>query len=331
MINDTLGHELGDQLLVQLAARLRVQLGEYCLLARLGADEFIALCEQLGQDAGQAAFQAEVLAEQVLAALEAPYQLDGKDIRCAPRAGITLYPVAGADAQELIKQADLALHQAKARDDGKRLRFFDPESQRLVKRYLDFDTQLQRALEQQELVLHYQIQVDVTRQVIGAEALIRWQHPVSGMVSPAEFIPVAERSGQIIPIGAWVLETACRQLAEWQTNPGSRAWVMALNVSACQFRQADFVDQVRRAIDKEGAPPHLLKLELTEGVLIEDIDATISKMTDLRKLGVGISLDDFGTGYSSLRYLKRLPLTQVKIDQSFVRRNLWHGCDCGRR
>ena len=327
MVNDSLGHAAGDQLLVEVARRLREVLGSGSLIARLGADEFIAVREMRDGDRNQATLQVKELVESVLDELDRPYQINGSEVRCASCAGVSMYPGAGVSAEDLVKQADLALHQAKSAAGRRRVRFFEPQAQEVVRRYLNLHADLLRALERGEFVLHYQPQVDGSGRVRGAEALIRWQHPEEGLVGPAEFIPVAERSGLIIGVGEWVLDSACRQLAQWAALPTSCDWVVALNVSARQFAQADFVDQVRNALLRSGAPARQLKLELTEGLLVDDIDDAVLRMNALRQMGVGLALDDFGTGYSSLRYLKRLPLSQVKIDQSFVRDMLNNGND----
>jgi len=217
-----------------------------------------------------------------------------------------------------LKQADIAMYQAK-KDGRNTLRFFDPVMQSIINTRASLKRELRRAIENQQFSLHYQIQVDSSHLPVGAEALIRWIHPELGLVSPAQFIPMAEESGLILPIGKWVLETACAQLQAWQKNSVTRNLVLAVNVSAIQFRQSDFVAQVKDIIQHYAINPMLLKLELTEGLLLHDIEDTIATMDALTKIGVRFSLDDFGTGYSSLQYLKRLPLDQLKIDQSFVR------------
>ena len=318
IVNSSLGMAAGDVLLIELAKRLRSVLGERCLLARLAADEFVAMREAIGVDAEDAALRSEELVEQALQALEAPYHVVDTTLRCNPFAGVALFS-AEVEAETVIQQADVALHQAKASGDGRRWSFFDPLAQQRARRHLELQVQLQHALENDELRLHFQPQVSEGGRVIGAEALIRWRHPVEGMLSPAEFIPVAERSGLIVPVGYWVLQRACRQLAHWGRSEASAGWTMAVNVSPQQFREPAFVARVEATLREHGVDGRRLKIELTEGIMVDKVSETVAKMNALRALGVGISLDDFGTGYSSLRYLKQLPLTQVKIDQSFVR------------
>jgi EAL domain-containing protein (putative c-di-GMP-specific phosphodiesterase class I) len=219
---------------------------------------------------------------------------------------------------ELLKQADIAMYQAKSAGRNT-LRFFDPETQTALADRALLEAALRVGLQGRQFAIHYQPQVDAARGLIGAEALLRWQHPELGMVSPAQFIPLAEETGLILPIGRWVLETACARLKAWAGDPRTCDLKLAINVSARQFRQPDFVAQVQQALVDSGAPPARLKLELTESLVLDDVEDTIKKMQALRDLGVGFSMDDFGTGYSSLSYLTRLPLEQLKIDQSFVR------------
>jgi EAL domain-containing protein (putative c-di-GMP-specific phosphodiesterase class I) len=244
--------------------------------------------------------------------------LSGQAWHSTPSIGITLFGVQAVAVDELMKQADLAMYQAKLAGRNT-VRFFDQDMQRVVSARVAMIESLRSALQEQQFVLHYQPQVDAAGRVIGAEALVRWEHPQRGCVSPADFIPVAEESGLIVPLGSWVLETACRQLAAWAAEPALSLLVMAVNVSARQFGHHDFVAQVKEALAGSGANPQRLKLELTESLLVDNMETTIAKMTALKALGVSFALDDFGTGYSSLSYLKRLPLDQLKIDQSFVR------------
>ncbi|HEY5801196.1 MAG TPA: GGDEF domain-containing phosphodiesterase, partial [Burkholderiaceae bacterium] len=232
--------------------------------------------------------------------------------------GITLFSGQDNSVGELLKRADLAMYQAKGAGRNT-LRFFDPEMQKLVSGRVELENDLRLSLQQQDFELHYQAQVDADGSVLGAEVLIRWRHPQRGMVSPFDFIGVAEETGLIVPIGQWVLATACAQLVVWARSPATAHLVLAVNVSPRQFRQPDFVEQVLGLLAQTGADPRLLKLELTESLLVDNMDETIDKMSSLKECGVGFSLDDFGTGYSSLAYLKRLPLDQLKIDQSFVR------------
>ena len=325
-INDVLGHEHGDLVLQQVAKRLGSCIREGDTVARLGADEFVVLLAQLDQDALEAAMQAEIVGNKVLNVLKEPYQLNGSEMPCTASIGIALFGAQNEDTAEPLKRAELAMYQAK--DHGRNtLRFFDPKMQAVVASRVAMEASLREAVSKDQLELHYQPQVTDQGRITGVEALLRWLDPKRGMVSPAEFIPMAEETGLILPIGNWVLETACKQLAQW-ANPSNMAHLtMAVNVSARQFHQRDFVDQVLMTLDRTGANPHLLKLELTESVLVEDVEGVIAKMSALQGRGVTFSLDDFGTGYSSLSYLQRLPLDQLKIDQGFIRNILINAND----
>jgi diguanylate cyclase (GGDEF)-like protein/PAS domain S-box-containing protein len=318
ILNDTLGHDKGDQLLQQVALRLGTCVRATDTVARLGGDEFVIMIEDLGESPAEAAAQARAIAEKVLAAFTLPYQLDLYEHFTSPSIGVALFSGTASSVDELLKRADLAMYQAKS-SGRNTIRFFDPEMQRLVNTRVQLESDLRHGLQREEFVLHYQPQIGERGRVVGAEALVRWRHPVKALVSPIEFIPLAEDTGLILPLGHWVLETACRQLARWSGDPATAGLTIAVNVSSRQFRHPDFVGQVLQSIRQTGADPHRLKLELTESLLVEDMDATIEKMGQLKARGVGFSLDDFGTGYSSLAYLKRLPLDQLKIDQSFVR------------
>lgn len=317
-INDTKGHDQGDLLLKQVAERLRTCVRDGDTVARLGGDEFVVMLEHLSSDAVAAAEQAETVAKKILTTLGQSYQLDGFPCRSTPSIGVTLFADQDQSIEELLKRADMAMYQAKAAGRNT-LRFFDPQMQTLVTSRAALETDLRDGLAAQQFVLHYQIQVGADGQRVGAEALVRWQHPRRGLVAPVEFIPVAEETGLILPLGEWVLEAACAQQAIWARQPDSAHLKLAVNVSAKQFHQPDFVDQVLAVIQRTGANPRCLKLELTESMLVQNLDDVIHKMKQLRQHGVEFSLDDFGTGYSSLAYLKRLPLEQLKIDQSFVR------------
>ncbi|WP_420475590.1 EAL domain-containing protein [Noviherbaspirillum sp. ST9] len=317
-LNDTLGHDKGDMLLQQVASRLLPCVRQTDTVARLGGDEFVVLLEELSSHANDAAIQAEVTAEKILSALNQPYRLEGYEHISTPSIGVTLFRGGGDTVDDVLKRADLAMYQAKGAGRNT-IRFFDPGMQAAVKHRLGLEADLRNAARTNEFVLYYQAQVDRNGFQTGAEALIRWEQPNRGVVSPAEFIPLAEETGLILRLGEWVLETACGLLAEWQTDPQTAHMTMSVNVSARQFRHPDFVELVFGVLERTGANPNHLKLELTESLLIDDIEATIDKMTQLKDRGVGFSLDDFGTGYSSLSYLKRFPLDQLKIDQSFVR------------
>ena len=325
MLNDTKGRDIGDLLLIEVAKRL-----QDCMrssdtvarldgtVARLGGDEFVVMINELSEDAQQAAAQAHDVGERVLASINQPFNLQGVEHYSSASIGISLYRGDEIGMDELLKQADIAMYQAKT-SGRNTLRFFDPAMQAVLEIRAELESELRQALEKQQFRLHYQIQVDSLRRPLGAEVLLRWEHPGRGMVSPLQFIPLAEETGLIVPIGLWVLQTACAQLNAWQHDALMRDLILAVNVSARQFRQPDFVAQVQRVLTESSAQPSRLKLELTESVVLENIEDIITKMHALKLLGVSFSMDDFGTGYSSLQYLKRLPLDQIKIDQSFVR------------
>ena len=317
-LNDSLGHDFGDLLLQQVAHRLSASVREGDTVARLGGDEFVVMLEFLSGDSMEAAAQTEVIGEKILVTLSQPYQLASHEFRCTASVGITLFGNKPQSTDELMKQADIALYQAK-KGGRNTLRFFDPEMQDTINAHAALEGELHKALEKREFQLFYQVQVDRNGRALGAEALIRWRHPKHGLVSPAQFVQLAEDTGLILPIGLWVLDTACAQLKAWQRDESTRNLVLAVNVSAKQFRDEQFVRHVQSAVQRHDINPPLLKLELTESLLLEDIELAIEKMRKLKEFGVRISLDDFGTGYSSLFYLKRLPLDQIKIDQSFVR------------
>ncbi|BAL25544.1 bifunctional diguanylate cyclase/phosphodiesterase [Azoarcus sp. KH32C] len=317
-LNDTRGHDIGDELLIHVARRLRELIRGADSAARLGGDEFVVLLEGLNEEQLTAANVAETIAAKLSIAISRPVILKGEIHHVTPSIGVTLFHHATQDAEALLKQADLALYQAK--DAGRNaVRFYNPAMQAAVEARVRLEAGLRRALTADEFVLHYQPQVDAAGRLIGAEALLRWRPPGQPMILPADFIPVAEDSGLIVPIGRWVLDTACRQLAAWSDAPETRDLQLAVNISARQFRQPDFVEHVRMAVRSSGANPARLKLELTERYVLEDIEHVVRTMQMLKQDGVGFSIDDFGTGYSSLAYLKRLALDQLKIDQSFVR------------
>ncbi len=318
ILNDTLGHHIGDLLLQQVAERLLACVREGDTVTRIGGDEFVIILENLSTLPGEAAVQSASIGEKILTTLCVPYTLDGHEYLSTPSIGFALFKDHGVPVEGLMKQADIAMYQAKAAGRNT-LRFFDQNMQDSLNRRTTLENDLRQAIHHQQFLLYYQAQVDGGNHTIGAEALIRWLHPERGMVSPAEFIPLAEETGLILAIGQWVLETACLQLVRWAKSPNTRHLRIAVNVSAHQFRQEDFAKQVIELLERTGAEPSKLKLELTESLLVENVEDVISKMNVLRDIGVSFSLDDFGTGYSSLSYLKRLPLEQLKIDQGFVR------------
>jgi diguanylate cyclase (GGDEF)-like protein/PAS domain S-box-containing protein len=319
IVNDTCGHDVGDRLLIEVARRLNGCVRDGDTISRLGGDEFIAMLEDLSEHPQEAAAQARTIAKKVIEALNQPYSIGGRMHHSTPSIGATLFSGNQDSVDELLKQADIAMYQAKSAGRNT-LSFFDPEMQAAVAARASLEADLRQGIDEQQLVLHYQPQVDAGNCIIGAEALVRWQHPTRGMIPPAQFIPLAEETDLILPIGQWVLEEACACLSRWAKVPAACHLSLAVNVSVRQFRQPGFVAQVRQSIDRTGVAPNRLKLELTESLVIDDIEDTITKMVALKALGVGFSMDDFGTGYSSLSYLTRLPLDQVKIDQSFVRR-----------
>jgi diguanylate cyclase (GGDEF)-like protein/PAS domain S-box-containing protein len=318
-LNDTLGHDIGDALLQQVARRLETCVSRKSdTVARLGGDEFVVLLEDLGLVPAEAAAQAERIGEKILASFSRAFQLGGHERHITPSIGIALFDSPVASVDELLKRADLAMYQAK--EAGRNTsRFYDPDMQTVVTARVNLESDLRQGLQEHQFFLHYQRQIDRNGQTIGAEALVRWLNPRRGLVAPGLFIPLAEETGLILHLGRWVLETACRQLAVWAAEPRTAHLVIAVNVSARQFSQPDFVEQVLMTLDDTGARSENLKLELTESLLVNSLENTIAKMTALKAKGVSFALDDFGTGYSSLSYLKRLPLDQLKIDQSFVR------------
>lgn len=317
-LNDTQGHEKGDRLLQHIATRLETCVRAQDTVARLAGDEFIVLLDDLSQDTGEAATEAEHVAKKIVAALNLPMYLDRMEHQMTCGIGITLFGPAHETATELLKRADLALHKAKRMGPNTTL-FFEPEMQEMVSARAVMQRNLREALQKQQFVLYYQAQVSDQQQIFGVEVMVRWISPERGLVPPGEFIPLAEETGLIVPLGTWILHEACKQLAVWQHHEDMAHLTLAANVSARQFNQDDFVDQVQEALRATGAPPNKLKLELTEGMMVTHMQGVIAKMHALKKVGVGFSLDDFGTGFSSLAYLKRLPLDQLKIDQGFVR------------
>ncbi|MEN6584819.1 MAG: EAL domain-containing protein, partial [Sulfuricella sp.] len=317
-LNDTLGHDMGDMLLRQVAQRLQACVRAEDTVARVGGDEFLVMLTNLGAHEREVASQVELVGRKILAALNQTYQLNDVAFNSTSSIGATLFRGSQASVDDLLKQADLAMY--KSKETGRNtLHFFNAEMESVVVERAALENDLRVAIKEKQFLLHYQAQVVEEGCPTGAEVLLRWQHPQRGMVSPADFIPLAEETGLILPLGHWVLHTACAQLAVWADQPEMAHLTVAVNVSVQQFRQADFVDQVLTVIKDTGAPPHRLKLELTESMLVSNVEDIIGKMYALKAKGVGFSLDDFGTGYSSLSYLRRLPLDQLKIDQSFVR------------
>nr|WP_321444130.1 EAL domain-containing protein [uncultured Cohaesibacter sp.] len=317
-LNDTLGHDAGDELLMAAAQRLQASVGAEQTVARFGGDEFVILMPSLaGETASEAALDAEIFSFSVLDAFEQSFQLCGIEHRCTTSIGIATFGPDDSSYEEILKHADIAMYQAKK--DGRNIvRFFDPELQEDLADRMKLEQDLHLAINNEDLKLFYQPQISSKGAVTGAEALVRWPHPELGFVPPSVFIPIAESCGLITRLGNWILETACDQLAAWQDHPAMEALTLSVNVSAIQLHRFDFVDGVLGALERSGAPARKLKLEITESLLVDKAEEVIGKMELLRKRGVCFSLDDFGTGYSSLFYLKKLPLDQLKIDQSFV-------------
>ena len=316
-LNDTLGHDKGDLLLQQVAQRLAACILESDTVARVGGDEFVVVLGSLNEDHHEAARQIEALGERLLAVLGSPYQLGDIEYRITASIGATVFSGHQASMDELLKQADLAMYKSKERGRNA-VCFFDPDMQTVVVERAALEAALRHAIDANQFLLHYQAQVDGDR-TTGVEALVRWQHPQRGIVPPADFIALAEETGLIVALGNWVLEAACAQLAQWAARREMAHLTIAVNVSAQQFREPDFVDKVLSIIGQTGARPDRLKLELTESVLVDNVQDIILKMGALKTQGVVFSLDDFGIGHSSLSYLKLLPLDQLKIDRSFVR------------
>ncbi len=324
VLNDTHGHQLGDKLLIEVANRIKNCLRVGDTVARFGGDEFVILLTDLDQHAVKAAQQASHVAEKIRQSLNQPYflptDLKGTQVEHYSSAsiGITIFCDHEKPIDDLLKWTDMAMYQAKASGRNE-VRLFDPEMQTQLDARALLEQDLRKAIELQQLELYYQPQVDKNRRILGAEALLRWHHPEHGLVSPSHFIPLAEETGLILNLGEWVLETACQQLAEWRHDPKLCLIQLAVNISAKQLRQANFVDQIKHLIKHYKINPLMLKLELTESMLLSNINDSIEKMRALRLLGIQFSMDDFGTGFSSLAYLKQLPLSQIKIDQSFIR------------
>ena len=318
-LNDTLGHAMGDQFLQQVTQRLRSQVRQEDTLARLGGDEFVLMLERLSPNHSEILAEIETVANKLLSSLAMPYELQGQLHTSTASIGVTLFSDAEDTVEELLKRADLAMYQAKGAGRNA-VRFFDPQMQAEAMARVGLENDLRHCLSTGEgLLLHYQPQVDQHGRLIGAEALVRWQHPERGLIPPGDFIPLAESTDLIFPLGHWILQEACRQLVVWQTHPLLGQLPLAVNVSARQLHNPDFVDEVLGILEASGANPQRLELELTESQLVVDVETLIGRMEQLRAHGVTFSLDDFGTGYSSLAYLKRLPLSCLKIDRCFVR------------
>jgi diguanylate cyclase (GGDEF)-like protein/PAS domain S-box-containing protein len=316
-LNETSGYAKGDLLLQQAADRLTTSLRPRDMVARLGGDEFAVMLVDLACSPVAAAAEAELVGKKMLATLGLPFDMGGQNYALTASMGIILFSGPDDATGDLLKRSEVAMYQAKT-EGRDRLKFYDAEMQSALVFQMMLDVDLRVGLHLEQFFLAYQAQVDQNGQIFGAEALVRWRHPQRGIISPSVFIPRAEENGLIIPLGLWVLQQACQQLAVWADRPATAHLTIAVNVSSTQFRQPDFVERVIATLDETGANPDRLKLELTESLLAENVETVIEKMTALRAIGVNFSLDDFGTGFSSLSYLKRLPLSQLKIDQCFV-------------
>jgi diguanylate cyclase (GGDEF)-like protein len=320
-INDSLGHAVGDALLRQVAKRLKRNMRNEDTVARIGGDEFAIVLSELDKNETLAAKRTQRLAEKTGSFLSVPYEVEGHILHTTTSIGIAMFPIASDDANEILKQSDIAMDRAKQLGRNT-IQFYQPEMQVAVKERLLIENQLREALQRNEMEIHYQPQLNAKGETVGAEALLRWNHPERGWVEPHEFIAIAEETGIILTLGEWVLRTACDQLKRWMDSTDSgqayRLPSISINVSPRQFRQRDFFQRIKQVIESMGINPRCIELEVTEGMLIENMEETAFKMEQLSGLGVRFAIDDFGTGYSSLHYLMRLPLHRIKIDQSFV-------------
>ncbi len=317
-INDSLGHPVGDALLQEVSRRLKKKLREEDTAARLGGDEFVVLFPELSDSSEKAAHEAQAGAEKIQTELSIPYSIHNHELHMTASIGIAMLPMEDESADDIVRHADTAMYRAKEAGRN-RIRFFLPSMQLAAEERLRLQNDLRQALPRGEFHLHFQPQVDATGSIIGAEALLRWQHPERGNVAPMDFITLAEETGQILAIGQWVLRNALSRLKAWtDDNAESPFRNLAINVSPRQFREKDFAVQIERVLGEAGVDPKRVTLELTESLFVENLEGTIQKMSALKRLGVRFSIDDFGTGYSSLAYLKRLPLDEIKIDRSFV-------------
>jgi diguanylate cyclase (GGDEF)-like protein len=316
-INDSYGHDSGDLLLQQAATRIVDSVRSIDTVSRLGGDEFVVILQNLNQHEPEAINEAEVVAKRILYSLNLPYKIKGRDDLCSTSIGASIFQ-SNADSIEILKQADIALY--KAKESGRNVMFFfDPIMQTIINAQAELKRDLKEAISKQQFELYYQMQVDANGQPIGAEALLRWKHPIKGQISPEDFIPIAEETEAIVSIGDWVVDTACAQLKKWESNELTRSLSLSVNISAKEFRAENFVEKLKVTMWHHGINPSKLRFELTESMLISDIARAIDKMNKLNELGIYFELDDFGTGYSSLQYLKMLPVYQLKIDRTFVR------------
>jgi diguanylate cyclase (GGDEF)-like protein/PAS domain S-box-containing protein len=318
VINDTQGHDVGDEVLQETARRIEATLRSEDTVVRIGGDEFVVILEQISQESQHAAAQAKLVGDKLLGALGRDYTVNGKDYLGSVSIGVTLFRDSRDGVHELLKRGDLAMYAAK-KAGRNTLRFYDPAMQETLERRTQLEFNLRHALEERQMVLYYQKRVGNGGRVRGAEVLLRWIHPQLGLISPLDFIPLAEETGLIIPIGKWVLEESCRRLKAWSASEKMRQLMLSVNISALEFKQPNFVDNIMRLLDETGVNPSLLALEITESMLLDNMEEFIGKMRQLRDIGLSFALDDFGTGYSCLSYLKTLPINELKIDKSFIK------------
>ena len=316
-LNDTKGHPYGDALLIEVSERLKFCVREQDTVARFGGDEFIVMLENLDENADQAAIQTKIVGDKIISSLRQPSMLNGHEYYPSCSIGVALFHGKNCQLDNLLTQADTSMYEAK-RAGRNTLRFFDPAMQKALEDRVEIEYALRKAINTQQFQLYYQLQVDNNNHLLGVEALIRWFHPDKGIIPPSDFIPLAEEVHLIDAIGCWVLETACLQILAWENCDYRKHLTVAVNVSAIQFMQHDYVNTVQQIVKRIGINPSRIKLELTESMVLVNVDDAISKMNKLKLFGFSISLDDFGTGYSSLSYLKRLPFDQIKIDRSFI-------------
>ncbi len=316
-LNDTYGHSIGDMLLCEVANRLKTVLRKVDTVARIGGDEFIILLEDLGVDATAAHLSSQIVAEKIISAINQPFKLNLLTYHCTTSIGICMFDHLTENIEDLLRFADIAMYQSK-QTGRNNYQYYDATLQPKIEHKESLNDAMQTALAEKQFQLYFQPQVDGNRNIKGAETLLRWIHPTLGFISPAEFIPIAEESKLIIPIGNWVLLEACNQLKKWQSAEHTKHLRLSVNVSAIQFNQISFIEQVNFALEKSGCNPTALTIELTESAVVENIEEMVQKMYALKKIGIALSMDDFGVGYSSLSVLKRLPLDELKIDRSFV-------------
>lgn len=318
-LNDSKGHQAGDELLQQVAFRLQQCLRKKDTIARMGGDEFIAVLDELSTDKTEAITAAQATAEKMMAVFSQPFELQNSKYRTAPSIGICLFLGDLLKEDEVLRRADIAMYQAKKSDNLNSIQMYDEAVHPAVEMRATLENELAFALQGKQLLLYYQVQVNELQQPTGAEVLLRWQHPTLGMIPPDQFIPIAEETGEIVSIGQWVLAQACQQLKHWSQSVHTAQLKLSVNVSAIQFSQPDFVQMVKETVLASGCDASCLRLELTESLIVKNIDEVIEKINALKVLGITFSLDDFGIGQSSLSVLKRLPLDELKIDRSFIK------------